>query len=427
MIGTLLRIHWLNLSRDRVAQSLTFVLPVVFFSIFAGIFGSQGRAVTPRIRVAVVDEDRSELSGRLVHALEAEPELRVRTDGAAPAPGASPAPLDRAQAESLVRSGDVPVAIVLPAGLGASFGDMTGTGPRVQVLADVSDPIAPQLVQGLLQKVVMTGVPDAFIQRGMDQFERYAGPLTPAQRQSLDDWLPRLRARPSPPAGNRSGGEGAALGLLPVETVNVMRERTGNSLVAFYAAGTAVMFLLFSCTAGAGTLLEEVESGTLERLLTSRVGMNGLLAGKWAFLSLIGMVQITVMFVWGAIAFKLDLASHLPGFVVMTVTTAGAAAGFALLLATACRTRQQVSGLGTIVIMIMSAFGGSMFPRFLMSDALQKVGLFTFNAWALDGYVKVFWRNAAVRELWPQVLVLVAAGAVFLTIARLLARRWEAA
>ena len=42
----------------------------------------------------------------------------------------------------------------------------------------------------------------------------------------------------------------------------------------------------------------------------------------------------------------------------------------------------------------MSALGGSMFPRFLMSENMQKVGLLTFNAWALDGYLKVFWRDA---------------------------------
>jgi hypothetical protein len=42
MIRTLLRIHWINLRRDRVAQLLTFVVPMAFFTIFALIFG--GRA-----------------------------------------------------------------------------------------------------------------------------------------------------------------------------------------------------------------------------------------------------------------------------------------------------------------------------------------------------------------------------------------------
>jgi ABC-2 type transport system permease protein len=132
------------------------------------------------------------------------------------------------------------------------------------------------------------------------------------------------------------------------------------------------------------------------------------------------------MFVWGAIAFKLDLLGHLPGFVVMAAGTAAAAAAFGLVLATACRSRAQLSGIATILILIQSALGGSMFPRFLMSEGLQKIGLFTFNAWALDGYTKVFWREAPLVELWPQLAVLAAITVAFLTMARLLARRWEA-
>ena len=55
------------------------------------------------------------------------------------------------------------------------------------------------------------------------------------------------------------------------------------------------------------------------------------------------------------------------------------------------------------------------------------MGLVTFNAWALDGYLKVFWRDAPIWQLWPQVGVLVLLTAAFLSIARLLARRWERA
>ena len=94
-------------------------------------------------------------------------------------------------------------------------------------------------------------------------------------------------------------------------------------------------------------------------------------------------------------------------------------------MGTLCRTRGQLAGLSTTVILLMSAVGGSMFPRFAMSETLQTVGLFTFNAWALDGYQKVFWRDAPTWELWPQLLVLVGLAAVFLLAARSLARRWE--
>ena len=212
-------------------------------------------------------------------------------------------------------------------------------------------------------------------------------------------------------------------------SVDVMRtdDRKG-SLISFYAAGIGVMFLLFSAVGGAGgALLDEAESGTLERLLSTNIGMTGLLAGKWLFLMLVGTAQLTVMFLWGRVAFGLPLFSHLPGFLVMTVVTAGAAAALGLVLATLARSRAQLSGFSTILILTMSALGGSMFPRFLMSETMQKIGLVTFNAWALDGYLKVFWRNAAVWELWPQVLVLVLLGSTFFGIARILARRWELA
>jgi hypothetical protein len=115
----------------------------------------------------------------------------------------------------------------------------------------------------------------------------------------------------------------------------------------------------------------------------------------------------------------------LPGFLVMTTVTAAAAAGFGLMLTTVSRSRAQLSGISTIAILTMSAVGGSMFPRFLMSETMQSVGLVTFNAWALDGYLKVFWRQAPLVDLWPQAAVLTALTVVLLTLARLLARRWE--
>ena len=116
---TLMRIAWTNLTRDRVAQAMTFLLPIIFFSIFALVFGGQADAVTAGIRVAVVDEDQSELSRRLVDGLQKESGLRVRMTAAGDAAGAA---LDRPAAERLVKNGDVPVAVVIPRGLGEAFG-----------------------------------------------------------------------------------------------------------------------------------------------------------------------------------------------------------------------------------------------------------------------------------------------------------------
>ena len=109
----------------------------------------------------------------------------------------------------------------------------------------------------------------------------------------------------------------------------------------------------------------------------------------------------------------------------MTAATSFAVASFGMLLASLSRTRAQQAAISTLIILTMSAVGGSMFPRFLMPEMMKKVGLFTFNAWAIDGYTKVFWRDEPLTHLAPQVAVLVASGVLLFLIARRFARRWE--
>ena len=423
MILTILKLGWLNLRRDRVAQSLTFALPIVFFSIFASVFGGQGSG-TSRIRIAVVDEDHSDLSSRIIEGLKKETGLRVRTGVNDDGTGT----LDRVGGEKLVREGDVPVTVVIPRGLGANFASsgFGGGGPSIELLADVSDKIAPQMVLGLIQKVTMTVAPDLMMQGGLSQFEKHAGALTDQQRTAVQAWLPTLKQQSTSTA---TPSDGAAPMGVGVKVVDVMASTSRRgSLVSFYAAGIGVMFLLFSAVGGAGAaLLEEIEAGTFERVLSTRIGMTGLLLGKWLFLALIGAAQLVVMFLWGALMFKLPLFSHLGGFAVMTAVTAAAAAALGLVLATLAKSRGQLQGFSTILILTMSALGGSMFPRFLMTETMQKFGLLTFNGWALDGYLKVFWRELPILQLWPQVLVLLILTVVFLSLARVLARRWESA
>jgi ABC-2 type transport system permease protein len=196
-------------------------------------------------------------------------------------------------------------------------------------------------------------------------------------------------------------------------------------MISFYAAAIGVMFLLFTASGSAGSLLDEAESGTLDRVLSSRVTMTTLLAGKLTFNMLLAFTQLVVMFLYGWAVFHLDFFSHIPGFVAMGLCTAFAVAAFGILLASICHTRGQLGAVSTLLILIMSSLGGSMFPRFLMPPAMQTAGLFTINAWAIDGFTKVFWRDLPVTALWPQVGVLLAVGTALFLIARRIARRWE--
>jgi ABC-2 type transport system permease protein len=218
--------------------------------------------------------------------------------------------------------------------------------------------------------------------------------------------------------------------VLPIVFFSVFAGVYGKRIekdVAFYAAGIGVMFLLIHATASGGSLLEEAEAGTLDRLLATRMTLRQLLTGKLLFLTIVATAQLTIMFLWGAIFFGLNLRDHVPGFIVMTIVTAFASSAFGLLLSSIVRTRAQLGATSNLVALTMSAIGGSFYPRPLMPPFIQKIGLLTINAWALDGFLKVFWKNLPVATLWPQVLVLAVFTAIIFALALRFARRWERA
>jgi ABC-2 type transport system permease protein len=423
LISAIVRTALVSLRRDRGALALSFILPVVFFSIFAMIFGGR-RDTTPRVTVLVVDEDHSRASQRLFQGLKQEGSLVVKTRPE-PVKGTEQPEYTAATAEAAVKKGSAPVAVIIPHGFGENpiaFGPSDANRPTIQLLEDSSDIVAPQMIAGLLQKVAITAMPNVMAEQGSKYFDEFVGGLTRQQRDRLNQNLGYLRQREeSGPAASGSGNQG----IIAVTARAVVGENKNNPIISFYAAAIGVMFLLFTASGAAGALLDEAESGTLDRVLSSHVTMTSLLLGKLTFNSLLAFAQLVLMFLWGWAVFRLDFWTHIPGFIVMGICTAAAVAAFGILLASICRTRAQLGALSTLIILIMSSIGGSMFPRFLMPDAMQKAGLLTINAWAIDGFTKIFWRDEPVSHLWPQVLVLVATAVVFFAIARRVARRWE--
>ncbi|MBI4818710.1 MAG: ABC transporter permease [Deltaproteobacteria bacterium] len=380
MISVLLRISVLSVRRDPLVLALTFLLPLAFFSIFAFIFGGSTKPDRrAKVALIVVDEDDSTRSHAFVDALALAETLSVRTESK---PGL---PVDRTAAIASVENGEVPVAVLLPHGFGPSLQPGRTASVAVDLYFDASAEVARQMVSGWIQSA--------------------------AQRVTT----------------------GQSEGLVKIEATNVRGDRKNK--VAYYAAGIAVMFLLFSVSGAAGALLSEQEGGTLERILTSGVSMRALLASYFLFSAGLGALQVSIMFLAGALVFELPLftLNHLIGFVVMTVTTASAATAFGLMLATLCRSRAQLAGISTLAILVMSAAGGSMVPRFIMPPVMETVSHFTFNGWAIDGYLQVFWYDdpshgvaRALSALGPSVAVLWSMTATFALVALRFARRWNA-
>lgn len=407
MIRTVFTIAVLRMCNNKHELALALLVPAMFFSIFALIFGRGVASGTPAIKIAAVDDDASQLSRDLLLRLNEESAVdldrRISHTN-------ERWPLERLTS-AILRESNIDVVIHFPPDMEERL--LAQTAVEIGLFIEGTNPVGRQLVQSTLLPVLAELV-------AKRNRELVAVPT----RQNATD-VRQLSATRGPPKLARPTASPLDE-LVTIETADVFADTKHNPKIAMYAAGIAVMFLLFSATGAGGSLLEEHEAGTLDRLLTSRLGLTDLLIGKWLFITLLGCVQLSVMFLWAQVAFGVDLFGHLEGFAVMTICTAAATASLALCLATFCRTRAALNGISVVLILTMSALGGSMIPRYIMSDEMRRWGQLTFNAWAYDGFQKVFWYDLPVAALETEVKVLLSMAVALASIARLGADRWSA-
>ncbi len=418
--------------KDRGTVLISFAVPMVLFTVFVLIFGGMGRSSDIReIRLVVVDEDQSRQSQRLVSLLGRVGPIEVRTDHETEE-SEEPIPYTAATAREAVAAGRVSTALVLPAGLSEGLREHLFSEPdsipRLALLYDASVPMEAQVVRGLLMQVLFMSFTDTWAVQGIDVMAQElgmdtetTGRMTSWMTQVFDD-IEDIQETEGADGDSLSAGGGFGPPI-PIDMVDVLGETKKSPVAAMTAAQVVVMFLLFSVVFAAGAILREQEAGTLRRLLVSPMTDWQFLMGKMGATSIFGFLQILAMFFYGWIVFKVDLFRDFPAVILMTAVCALSATALGLLIAGLCRNYKQVESISTLVVLSMSAIGGSMIPRFLMPDWMQKIGLISFNAWAIDGYYKIFWREMGIVQILPQIAVLIAAGIVFFLVASHLFRK----
>jgi ABC-2 type transport system permease protein len=190
-------------------------------------------------------------------------------------------------------------------------------------------------------------------------------------------------------------------------------------------AGTSVMMILFSVAGIGGSLLDEKQEGMLKKLLCSPIPPDYILFEKLVFANIISIIQLIIMFIYAWLIFNLDIMHHLPSLVLMIFTIAFACSGFGVVLASFAKTRQQVQGFSTIIVLVMSGIGGSMIPIFVMPEIMQKIAVFSVNYWGIQGIYDIFWKLVPLTDITflSRVFVLLCIGFFLNFIALLMFRR----
>ena len=406
MSAAIFRAMLLGLLRDRGALLMSFFLPAVFFLIMAEIFtATTGDQLN--LKVAVLDEVGSDTTTRLLGAMTESPGLSLL---------AQKEEASRDTVRALVKSGDADIGLIIRADaepLDAAGG--FGAAPLL-VVTDPARGVAEPMLTGQIRRAYFSALPDVAMGNVVAELENQFLTLDEEQRREVDAGL--LEMREDAAAGREVGWSFEDL----LARESVIGGETLN-LVAYSAGAVAFMFLLFASVHGAVSLLEEQESGILDRVLAGPGGMGVLVNGKFLYVVGQGLVQVTVIFSVAWLVYDVDLPGHLGAWLVVSLAASLACAGLAMALATACRTRRQAQTIANTVILVLSALGGSMVPRFLMPEALKNLGWLTPNTWALEAYSGVFWRGEGLQGAMLPVALLTATGLLGWMAARFLARR----
>ncbi|MCP5022547.1 MAG: ABC transporter permease [bacterium] len=427
--------------RDKTGLMLTLVLPIVLASVFGaamgGMSGGGSGGGMKALPLLVQDLDQTEASHKLVANLKAADGLTVTISE---------------DARAAVRNGDVAAAFVIDKGYEAAL--TGGNVPTTHLLRDPSKAISQQVITARMLPVLVSatinsakraifrdflgraGFPAAGIERAETLFNVMDMGMTMLSSDLAEEQGDEGEKDTSETEQTSESGAGLDFlndvpRILGVLSEDVVREADGprpDAGVSHAFAAMAVMMLMFSLVAGAGTLLDERDQGTLQRLRLIPSAASAILLGKTLFLVSIGIMQLVVLFVFGAMVFDVPVIEHLSSIIIISLATVVAVSGMGMLLATFAETRKQLEGTSTLLILAMSALGGAWFPREMTPDIFQTLGNFTVTAWSMDAFHGALWYGKGLLPsgdldgFWLQVVVLLAIGVGFWTLARLLFR-----
>ena len=318
------------------------------------MYGAFGGEESFHATANVVDLDGGAHARNLIERLDALDEITVRERSLQDADAA----LDRSA---------ILMAVVVPAGFSATL-DTGGTGSLLfkqrghggetgQIVASIVQAVSQEMGGDIQMRRLVTGALD-----GSDvPPDRIDAAIDTVSAQSLLNPPVRVQVR-------QLGGE-------------------QPNILDRMMPGMVVMFLMFAVTMSAQTLVEERRIGTLERLMTTRLGVNQLFAGKFISGMLRAMVQALILLSLAFVVLRVGDVIDFTEMLLLSALVAAAVSAVSLVIGAFARTRDQATWAAVVFTMFMTVFGGTFFD--VSSGPLALLSQFTINGHAIDAMASV--------------------------------------
>jgi ABC-2 type transport system permease protein len=400
----LLRKELVRRRRSPVATLVMLAFPFLMAGMIGAVFGGAATSgdMFPVIDVLIWDQDDGFLSNLVLGPLqsdEAAKYLRVREVGE--------------EGMTLIGEGKASALVIFP----ENFTDdvINGRPTQIHLLRNPSESIKPEIVEQGTQvlatyfdqaaKVFGPELKEIAAMSDLDTFPPAARLL--ALSQALIQRLESSRRFLFPP-------------LVQLKTVKEAKESGGPdfNLYGYVLVMVSVMSVLFVTSRSILDLYDEEKTGMLRRQLATPLTVSRLIGAKIAFGVFFGVLVMLVLLAIGAILRWYVWPVNVAGILALTVVLSLASCGLLSIVYALCRTERQAGALNWLVIMGMSALGGSMTPIDSLPASLQRVGRFTLNFWAVDGYSSLLFLKEPLSAVARNLGILLVVGVLTVVVGR---------
>ncbi len=409
---------------NRKALFVSLVAPIVMAAFFGYVLNPGGNKKPSQIPIAIVDQDNSNASRAIVHAMQNDATVDVLL-------------IEEKDAVALVRAGKRRAAVVLPAGFGENvFRAVFSTHPKPEIVVhvDPSQSFVAAIVDGLLaqhaiQGIVSTRLASGGLAQNVGDVAKSvveSADLNTTQKRNLTTLLDNVLTVQRSFSGAdkvdvaKTGGDTGIKLSMPFRTTN--RDVTANELRKYNSfahsfAGMSVQFILFTgIEFGIGLLLMQ-KMGLWKRLTIAPINKSTIIASRIAASSGIAVVFVSVIYAVAIAAFGVRVDGSWLGFAGVTIAFALLTASFGLLIAALGRTPETARGIAIFATLVLVMLGGAWVPSFIFPEWLQLAAKFTPAYWAVEGFSGMTWRGQEIAAALPPIAAMCGFTALFTLIA----------
>jgi len=372
-----------NYLQDAGDLAFSLLLPIATFALIYGAFGGQGLF---HGTAYIVNEDPSGIyATKLVDDITAEESLEIQL-------------LTRADAINKLDHSDLNMVLLIP----SDFSDRlaAGQGAELTFMQRGNGGQDGQIVASIIRGIISGLNQDFNVQSQVTSL--LAGKPVSEERITVATQHFLAREQDAP--------------LVGITEVSV---GTKPNTVLDFLPGIVTMYVLFSISIGAATIVDERHKGTLERLLTTRLTVTELFFGKFLASVFRGVVQTFILLALSYAVFRVFTPLTFLEGLFLTLVFVMAASAIGLVVASLSRTRDAATWIGVFVTMSMTMLGGTFFT-ISQGSFLYTLSKFSLNTYANNAFQALLAEGGKIGDIWYELAVLAGVAVVGIVVSRLL-------